>query len=448
MMRSDHPPSCWRRPHWLRLPRPTARLRLTALYSGLFLACGVALLTITYVLFDHAVNEKFVKVSGTQQPGTASSSWIAGFGRIQSSPGPSLLSPPPRLNFALTADAERWINQQQAAELSQLLTQSGIALAIVTVIAVAGGWLVAGRVLRPLAAITATARRISASNLRERVALAGPRDELKALGDTLDELFDRLEASFEAQRHFIANASHELRTPLTADRALLQVTLDDPAATPATWQVVSEELLASNAEQELLIEALLALATSEGGLHDSEPADLAAITDAALLTPRPGISELNLRIEASTRPAPLVGDPILITRLVANLIDNAVRHNVPSGSIQVTAGTRGGHAVLSVVNAGPVIGQDDTGRLFQPFQRLHSRRASDRRGTGGACGHGLGLSIVRAIAAAHGATITALALPGGGLSIEVAFPSAAGHEPGVPRDPCPREIATPPGHAR
>ena len=416
------------RPHWVRLPRPTARLRLTALYSGLFLACGVALVMITYLLFDHAINGPVVKISGSQVSSTASSSWYASFGKLPSSPGPSLPGLPPRPNPTWLQLAEQWHERQQAAELSQLLAQSGIALSIVTVIAVAGGWLVAGRVLRPLSAITATARRISASNLRERVALTGPRDELKALGDTLDELFDRLEASFEAQRHFIANASHELRTPLTADRALLQVALDDPAATPATWQDVSAELLASNAEQELLIEALLALATSEGGLHHSEPADLAAITDTVLLTPRPGISELNLRIEASTSPAPVLGDSVLITRLVANLIDNAVRHNVPGGSIRVTAETSEDRAVLSVVNTGPVIGPGDTGRLFQPFQRLHSRRASDRSGMcagSGGSGHGLGLSIVRAIAAAHGATIAALALADGGLSIEVAFPSTA-----------------------
>jgi signal transduction histidine kinase len=391
------------------------------------------LLTITYLLFDNALNNKFIRISGSMKSSTTLPSYLGIFGNLQSSSGASPLPVPPQLGAAGMASAERFVRQQQAAELSQLLVQSGIALAIVTVIAVAGGWLVAGRVLRPLSAITATARRISASNLRERVALAGPRDELKALGDTLDELFDRLEASFEAQRHFIANASHELRTPLTADRALLQVALDDPAATPATWLDVSQELLASNAEQELLIEALLALATSEGGLHDSEPADLAAITSAVLLTPRPGISELHLRLDASTRSAPLLGDPILITRLVANLIDNAVCHNVPNGSIQVAAEPRGDRAVLSIVNTGPVIDPDDTDRLFQPFQRLRGRRASERPAAGADSGHGLGLSIVRAIAAAHGATIAVLTLADGGLSVEVAFPSGAGQDPSATR---------------
>ena len=307
--------------------------------------------------------------------------------------------------------------QQKASDLKELIIQSGIAFAIVAVLAIVLGWLSAGRVLRPLATITATARRISASNLDERLNLHGPDDELKALGDTLDGLFDRLKASFEAQRHFVANASHELRTPLTADRTLLQVALDD-AATPDPWRSTCEELLASNTEQERLIEALLTLASSEVGLGHREPVDLAAVVDEILLAPRPEADGLALHVETVTQPATLHGDPVLVERLVANLVGNAVHHNVPGGFVQVTTWTSGGRAVLSVANTGPVIPPDDVGRLFQPFQRLHSRRTAGGDGNG----HGLGLSIVRAIAVAHGATITARARPGGGLAVDLAFP--------------------------
>jgi signal transduction histidine kinase len=309
-------------------------------------------------------------------------------------------------------------------------------LAIVAVAAFALGWLVAGRILRPMATITATARRISATSLHERLALQGPRDELKELGDTLDDLFARLEASFEAQRHFVANASHELRTPLTADRTLLQVALDDPATTPDMWRSTSEELLASNTEQERLIEALLALASSEGGLDHREPADLAAIARQALDASRPWISRLGLRIEAAIQPAALDGDPLLVERLVANLIDNAVGHNIPGGHVQITTGTSHGCAVLSVASTGPVIPPAEVDRLFQPFQRFHQRRASQGNG------HGLGLSIVRAIATAHGATITAHAPPGGGLAIDVTFPPAANPHSAPVKEPRARQTRT------
>ena len=254
--------------------------------------------------------------------------------------------------------------------------------------AAAIGWLIAGRVLRPLSTITAAARRISASSLHERLALHGPDDELKELGDTLDSLFARLEASFDAQRRFAANASHELRTPLTRERTLLQVTLADPASTTGTWQAVSRELLASNAEQERLIEALLTLASGEAGTGEREPLDLAAITSAALAAARPAISRLGLHVQTDIQPAILDGDPLLVQQLVANLIDNAVRHNIPGGDIQVATRTSGDRAVLSVTNSGQVIPAAEVDRLFQPFQRLGPRPAR-RDG-----GHGLGLSIV------------------------------------------------------
>jgi signal transduction histidine kinase len=309
------------------------------------------------------------------------------------------------------------------SDLRQVLVQAPVVLAIVTALSLALGWLVAGRVLRPLATITAAAHRISASNLHQRLALGGPDDELKALGDTLDDLFARLEAAFEAQRHFVANASHELRTPLTRERTMLQVALDDPGTTAETWRNTALDVLASNAEQESLIEALLTLATSEGGLDRREPVDLAAITGEVLLARRPEASRRGLRVQATIQPAVLDGDSLLTERLAANLIDNAVRHNLPDGHLSVTTATRDGRATLSVSSSGLFIPPAEVVRLFQPFQRLHPR------GTSGSGGHGLGLSIVRVIAAAHGAAITARACPGGGLAVDVTFPAPrARHE--------------------
>jgi signal transduction histidine kinase len=378
----------------LRLPRRTARLRLTVLYGGVCLVFGAVLLTVTYLLTWNALVAHAVP-----QPAGGSSSEPAGLA-------------------AQTVQQPASGTEQITLDRQLLLTRSGIAFAIVSVAAVGAGWLLAGRVLRPLSTITAAARRISASSLHERLALRGPDDELKELGDTLDDLFARLEASFDAQRRFAANASHELRTPLTRERTLLQVTLADPASTVGTWQAVSRELLASNAGQERLIEALLTLASSEGGLGEREPVDLAAAAGAALAVSRPGMTRLGLHVHTAIRPATIDGDPLLVQQLAGNLIDNAVRHNVPGGDVRVATGTSGGRAVVSVTNSGQVIVAAEIDRLFQPFQRTGPRRA--RRNDG----HGLGLSIVRAIAAAHGATVTARPRPGGGLSIGVSFPPA------------------------
>jgi signal transduction histidine kinase len=390
----------------LRMPRATARFRLTALYGGLFLACGAALLAVSYVLAKQAVSPDG-KVNE------------AAFAHVQVSPGLTTvhrglqaLTPSQVSLLMLTVGKEL-----TTSDLRQMLIDAPVALAIVTVVALGLGWLVAGRILRPLAVITAAARRISASSLDERLALRGPDDELKALGDTLDDLLARLQASFDAQRHFVANASHELRTPITRERSMLQVALDDPSTTAETWRSVATEVLASNTEQESLIESLLTLATGEGGLDQHEQVDLAAVADGVLQAREAEAHRLGLRIQATTEPAAVDGDLLLAERLVANLIDNAIRHNVSGGHIEVRTGTRGGSAVLSVVNTGPVISAAEVGRLFQPFQRLSARR------TASIDGHGLGLSIVHAIAAAHGAAIAAHAPSSGGLAVEVTFPS-------------------------
>ena len=382
-------------PRWLQLPRRTARARLTALYGGaVFLACGTTVLAFTYLLYGlldaRTAHPVLVQEGGRVIASTAvqpaqAAIHIAGLGQI-------------------------------SLDKQQLLITSGIALAVIAVAAAAIGWFIAGRVLRPLRTITAAARRISASSLHERLALPGPDDELKELADTLDSLFARLEASFDAQRRFAASASHELRTPLTRERTLLQVTLADPAAAAGTWQAVGRDLLASNAEQERLIEAMLTLASSEAGPGEPKSLDLAAITSEALAAARPAISRLGLNVHADIQPGIVDGDPLLVQQLAANLIDNAVRHNIPGGDVQVATGTSHAGAVLSVTSSGQVIPAAEVDRLFQPFQRLGPRPAR-RDG-----GHGLGLSIVRAIATAHAALITAQPRPGGGLAIDVTFP--------------------------
>jgi signal transduction histidine kinase len=391
------PPAFAHRPPRLRLPRRTARLRLTALYAALFLLSGAALLAITYLLAKHAIGA--ASPPGAQRPLGVHALPVA----------------PEQVRGLQAAAAKR----QSISDLNHLRIDSAVALAIVAVLAVVLGWLVAGRVLRPLTTITATARRISASNLHERLDLRGADAEFKELGDTLDELLARLQASFHAQRRFIANASHELRTPLTAERTLLQVALEDPATTTDVWRATSQELLSANQEQERLIEGLLTLATSEGGLDHRERIDLTDLTERILITRHPDIERLGLQVQVAMKPAALDGDRLLVERLVANLIDNAVRHNVTGGRVEIATGIKHGRGVLSVANTGPVIPPTHVERLFQPFQRLNPRRIHSNSG------HGLGLSIVRAIATAHGATLTAHARPDGGLTIDVSFPPAA-----------------------
>ena len=307
---------------------------------------------------------------------------------------------------------------QRAADSHQLLVNSGIALAIVAVLALLAGWLVAGRMLRPIRTITRTARKISSTNLGERLALDGPEDELKELGDTLDDLFGRLDAAFDAQRHFVANASHELRTPLTVERTLLQVALDDPETTSATWRSTAEEVLASNDEQARLIEALLTLASSETGLIGHELVDLATIVEATVVDLQPEIYRRGIHIDEVITASPFDGDPLLVERLVANLLTNAVRHNVVGGRVEVVCEMKDGSATLSVTNSGPVIPPAEVDRLFQPFQRLDRRRAHYKDG------YGLGLSIVQAIATAHQASISARPVPDGGLFVTVSFPQS------------------------
>jgi signal transduction histidine kinase len=410
---------------WRGLPRRTIRLRLTLVYGGLFLLSGAVLLLITYVL----VANRLPNVTGARVLMTAPSSqpvqipsgegvYYAGNGTCGTAGSPATLPPTPgqeRQQFG------QCLAQQRKDELNQLLAESGIALAIMTVASVGLGWLVAGRVLRPLRTITGAARTISASSLHSRLAMPGPDDELKELGDTFDGLLARLEASFSAQRQFVANASHELRTPLARQRTLVEVALADPEPTVATLRAACERVLAAGEQQERLIEALLTLARSQRGLDRREPVDLSPVVSEVLSARQPAAKCRQLDLTAALEPALVLGDPRLVERLVANLADNAIAHNSPGGWVQVGTGIRAGRAVLAIANSGPVIPGPDVGRLFEPFERLGNGRAASRDGLG------LGLSIVGAIAVAHAARVRAAALPGGGLEIEVDFPG-----PGAP----------------
>jgi signal transduction histidine kinase len=297
----------------------------------------------------------------------------------------------------------------------QLLLGSAIALAILIPIALALGWFIAGRFLHPLRAITSTAQAISAGNLHQRLALGEPTDELIDLGHTLDDLFARLEASFDAQRHFVANASHELRTPLAGLRTLLEVTLADPCADAETLRSTCEEALALGQHQERLLQALLDLATSERGVTRWDTLDLAHITQGVIASRRDQAAGHGIQLIERLAPAPIAGDTRLVESLVANLIDNAIRHNHPNGSVEITTQTSAAHATLRVTNSGPVITDDQLQRLLQPFQRL----SPDRNGHPD--GYGLGLAIVNAVTQAHDATLTTRARPDGGLSVTATF---------------------------
>jgi signal transduction histidine kinase len=460
-------------PAWVRWPRHTARLRFTAVYGGLFLLSGAALVATTYVLFERATEYRAPQLPqvphtptihglqlGLAQGPSAFAQALPRLAKAQlklaqdqyqlsqklrpraGGVAPSSLSLPRVLadQRQLTQDqhqlaavqdqlaaAVHQIAQsgaaqaaQRTADSHQLLLDSGIALGVVAVLALLAGWLVAGRMLRPIRTITRTARRISSASLHERLALDGPQDELKELGDTLDELFDRLEESFEAQRQFAANASHELRTPLARQRALIQVALADPQASFSSLRAAHERVLVSEQHLEQMIDALLTLTRGQAGLERQEQLDLAVIASQILLSRAAEIAGRDLDLREALAEAPIAGDPRLIDHLLANVIDNAIRHNKPGGHIEIVTGTRGPDAFVSIGNTGPTVPPEEIRRLFQPFQRLGGPRT---RHNGG---HGLGLSIVQAIATAHGAELRTRARAQGGLSIEVSFPPASG----------------------
>ena len=411
------------------LPRRTVRLRLTALYGGLFLLTAGVLLTIIYLLvaghFESSgvtVSEKVPGASAlppsaqiiARTPVGARQTQVRGpvtYYAVRSG-GVALgtFGPPPGLASGATRILNAAIGVQQSRDRSQLLIFSAVALGIMAIASIVLGWLVAGRVLAPLRMMTARARRISADSLDERLALRGPDDELKELGDTIDGLLARLERAFDAQRRFVANASHELRTPLTLERAMLEVALADPHSSEASLRAACERVLAASAEQERLITALLDLARSERGLDHGE---LVSLSDTVARALEAAPLADGVTLTSALEPACLSGDPRLTERLAGNLVENALVHNVPGGWVRVATATEAGRAVLRISNSGPVLGPGEVDGLLEPF----------RRGAGrvGRRGQGLGLSIVAAIVAAHDAELNLRAQPDGGLDVEVTF---------------------------
>jgi len=310
----------------------------------------------------------------------------------------------------------------QQNTLAKLLAYGALGLGVLTVASGGLGWYISGRLLRPVREITETARRASERHLGERLALAGPRDELRELADTFDDMLERLDAAFATQRRFVANASHELRTPLTMMRTAIDVTLAKPSLTTAQLTDMAVRVRRSIDKAESMIEALLTIAVSDQGKLSTEFTDLATLAEDAIDAAAPAIGRLNLNVDAQLDPAEITGDPQLLERMISNLVDNAVKHNEPGGWIRLRTGSSGVAAYLKIANSGPFIPDDAVPSLFEPFRRMEAR-------TGTRDGVGLGLSIARSVVTAHRATVTANSQPAGGLDISVLIPNHAGAAP-------------------
>lgn len=391
--------------------RLTVRVRLTLLYSGLFAVCGVILVAITYGLLAGNLPDPRTGADGVVKP-SVPTDFAADCAQAASDPyaDPALLY---KCKTAYQEGVKEGATSQRQATLDQLLRYSLGTLSAVTLLATMAGWIVAGRVLRPVHRITEAARNASEEHLGTRIALTGPRDELRELADTFDDMLGRLQSAFEDQRRFIANAGHELRTPLTVMRTAVDVVLAKPEPTRQELVGMGHDVRAAVGHAQALIDALLTLARTDRGHINRESIDLATVTEDAIDTTAPmsGTAELQM----SLAPAPARGDPILLERLAANLVDNAMRYNVPDGTVWVRTGTDGLQAVLTIDNTGPVLAPGSVDKLFEPFRRLR-----ERTGDGG---FGLGLAIVRSIATAHGGQAVAKARPGGGLSVTIVLPA-------------------------
>jgi len=430
-----------------RLPRRTIRLRLTLLYGGLFLLAGAGLLAITYALVAGGGSESrsvfvgsAVGADGPQLPAVPAGFGAAKPGIAQASGTVIYQQKTPsgavvdfrayegkvnatfkQVSSALrsvTAKANESIAEVKGAQLSTLLTESAIALGIMALASIGLGWLMAGRALRPVRTMSTRARGISERNLHERLSLDGPDDELKELATTFDGLLGRLEAAFESQRRFVANASHELRTPITLERALVEVALADPDPTIDSLRDTCQRVLTASEQQERLIEALLTLARSQRGLESREPVDLHEVTAEVVRA----VPSNGLRVDTELGEASATGDPAMIERLVANLVENAVRYNQPDGWITAWTGARDGRPTVEVANAGAPLEDVQLNELLKPFVRANGNGDGNGRAHDGH-GLGLGLSIVQAISDAHGARLSMTAPPEGGLRIAVAFPT-------------------------
>jgi len=398
----------------LSRPRLTVRARLTLLYTGLFAACGAVIVAVSYILMARLPTSgqeqqpTRVLVGGRLRNGTDVPAGILAQCQAKQNPG---YPDKPALSQCVSLLEQQGAQHQQTLTLSHLLQYSLITLAVVLALAAVFGWIFAGRVLRPVQQITMAARAASEHNLSARVALRGPRDELRELAQTFDDMLGRLQAAFESQQRFMANASHELRTPLAVMRTTIDVVLGNPDSTPDDLRGMAVDNRAAVDHAEHLIGALLLLARNERGLTIREDVDLATTAEDVLDFADVG----DCRVHAVLEPAVISGDPVLSMRLVANLVDNAARYNVPGGDIWITTRGTADGSQLTVANTGPVIGASEAGRIFQPFERLSDRTSHD--------GFGLGLAIVASIAAVHGGTAAALPRPDGGLCVTVTIPA-------------------------
>jgi signal transduction histidine kinase len=394
------------------------RTRLTLIYASLFFVAGSALLGLTYGLVATSLPTQppAGATVGSQEMNKLTQCKLA-LGPLKSKPAPaSLLAGCKQAEEAYSAGTAAGLQAQRQSALSDLLAFSLAGLAVLTVSSGGLGWFMSGRVLRPVQVISQSARRASEQHLGERLALTGPRDELKELADTFDDMLERLDAAFATQRRFVANASHELRTPLTVMRTAIDVTLAKPSPTAQQLTDMAVRVRRSIDRAETMIEALLTLAVSDQGKLSTEFTDLAAWAEDAIDAAAPEIKRLNLQVDAELDPAETTGDPQLLERMISNLVDNAIRHNEPGGWIRLRTGSSTAAAYLQIANSGPYIPDNAVPSLFEPFRRMQARtRARD--------GVGLGLSIARSVVTAHRATVTVRSQPAGGLDISVVIPS-------------------------
>jgi signal transduction histidine kinase len=377
-------------------PRSTIRWRLTLLYSLMFVICGAALLAITYDLF---ANFAYTPPKPAFDPGG---------------------TPPSPISVRIATA----MSVQRSIGLHRLQLYSAIALGVMAVVSVVVGWVVAGRVLAPLRTITATTDRISETNLHERLAMQGPRDELRSLADTIDRLLERLEAAFDAQQRFVANASHELRTPLAMMRTTLDVAIAKPGGVPEQTRELDADLRVDLDHADSLLESFLALARAQHGrVGEHNHVALEPLVTAALSARAEQIAAKGLAVETQLVGVEVIGSATLLGRMIANVIENAVRHTPPAGSIEITlAPPSGGRALVTIDSSGQMLDQQAVTQLGQPFKRLRQDR------TGSQDGHGLGLSIVAAVAAAHGGGLELHARAEGGLRVRIMLPAATAPE--------------------
>jgi signal transduction histidine kinase len=413
--------------------RPTVRLKLTLTYGGLFLLAGALLLALNYALVRNSLGpapDVGLTFVATGPPGAGPGSGAVrvfigqageGVGAVTKAPGPAGILPEPVTpDGRKVSDVLREVtNSYRDRTLHELVVKSLQGLGVMAVLSVGFGWAVAGRVLGPLHRMTATARKLSEENLHERIALDGPDDELKELADTFDAMLGRLEAAFESQKRFVANASHELRTPLSIIRTEVDVALANPDASPEELRRMGEVVRRATERSGALIDGLLVLARSDRGAAALVPVDLATLAEEAVAQSAAEAGVAGVEFTTQLEPAPTSGDDALLSRLAGNLVENAIRHNEPGGRVEVVTGRGpdGGEVRLAVSNSGPVIDPADVDGLFEPFRRLGGDRVGGR-------GAGLGLSIVRSVTVAHGGRIGAQSLPGGGLSVEIFLPRA------------------------